>query len=97
MSATIARKAQRETRHESKPCSAPGTCAALVSLGYNVVHCGPGEPWGLMAFPNSHTATLGTPRWIATPNTASGFPIGELRVIAQDRGGRVLWAEESAE
>lgn len=68
-------------------CPDPVTCAALVSLGYLVVHAQPGEVFGLVALPNAKTIGLFGAGWVATFGREAGFDRDEVRAVAVDRGG----------
>jgi hypothetical protein len=71
-------------------CPNPTTCAALVALGYAVVHCAQGEMFGLIALPNTQTLTLTAGAWVATVGRSSGFDPEDVRAVAIDRGGAVI-------
>lgn len=71
-------------------CPNPETCAALVALGYMVVHAAEGEAFGIIALPNAQTLRLVDGAWVATVGRSSGFDPGEVRAVAVDRGGRCV-------
>lgn len=71
-------------------CPDPRTCSALIALGYLVVHCAAGEPFGLLALPNAQTLILKEGAWVATAGRSSGLDPEDVRAVAVDRGGAVV-------
>ena len=78
--------------------SIEATTAALVTAGFVVA--AQGRPYDLVCLANDHTRhpmrpdELMGPGWlgVSIDPEGHGFPRLELRVVAKDRGGRVLFA-----